>query len=261
MWQVDLGTSFRDDGFAILPDLLAQEEKAELARYADDIARWPEAPRRWMQYFEHNIHTQARQLCLVENFLPYHDGLEDILNDGRIEAAVSALLGEPAVLYRDRLNLKLPGGHGFAPHQDAPSLCEHGPGRLVTALIAVDRCTRDNGCLELMAEGRGLGLLPHTAPGGAIPDELVRRMNFRALTVEPGDVVIFDADIPHRSGPNCSASPRRAFYLTYTTARAGDHRAAYFRDKRESFPPECERMPGRDYTEGARRYHLAEPVR
>ena len=35
----------------------------------------------------------------------------------------------------------------------------------------------------------------------------------------------------------------------------------YFRDKRESFPPECERMPGRDYTEGARRYHLAEPVR
>lgn len=260
MWQFDLGASFQRDGYTVLPNLLARNEKEMLVRFAEDIAHWPEAPQRWMQYFEHNIHTQARQLCLVENFLPYHEGLDDIVHDGRLEAAVSAVMGEPAMLHRDRLNLKLPGGHGFAPHQDALALCEMAPHRLVTALIAVDACTLENGCLELAVGGRALGLLPHTAPGGAISEEWVDRLEFRALVVEPGEVVIFDADIPHRSGPNLSASPRRAFYLTYSTAREGDLRATYFREKRDSFPPECERVEGQDYTEGARRYHLAEPV-
>ena len=41
--------------------------------------------------------------------------------------------------------------------------------------------------------------------------------------------------------------PRRVLYVTYNRASEGDHRAAYFADKRKSYPPDIEREPGRTY--------------
>jgi len=36
-------------------------------------------------------------------------------------------------------------------------------------------------------------------------------------------------------------------YLTYNRLGDGDHRAAYYRDKHASFPPDIDRVPGREY--------------
>ena len=65
------------------------------------------------------------------------------------------------------------------------------------------------------------------------------------LLAEPGDIIVFDAWVPHRSGPNRTDGPRRSYYLTFNPASAGDRRAAYYARKRECFPPEYERQPGR----------------
>ena len=87
-----------------------------------------------------------------------------------------------------------------------------------------------------------------------------------------GDLLIFDAFAPHRSGPNLSeasvprcSSPsckpitadsvacapvqdsRRAFYLTFNRASEGDWRESYFADKAVGFPPDVDRLAGRDY--------------
>ena len=48
----------------------------------------------------------------------------------------SALLVEQAVLYKEKINYKLVGGAGYAPHQDAPAypfIATH-----VSCMVAVD---------------------------------------------------------------------------------------------------------------------------
>ena len=59
---------------------------------------------------------------------------------------VSELMGEPAVLYKEKINYKYPGGGGYAAHQDAPAyefVKFH-----ITCLISVDAATPENGCLS-----------------------------------------------------------------------------------------------------------------
>jgi hypothetical protein len=67
------------------------------------------------------------------------------------------------------------------------------------------------------------------------------------VPTEPGDVIFFDSFVPHASKPNPSQACRRVLYLTYNRLADGDHRHRYFDDKRQSFPPDIERVPGRTY--------------
>ena len=72
-------------------------------------------------------------------------------------------------------------------------------------------------------------------------------MRFVAYPSRPGDVVFFDSYVPHRSGPNLTAEARRVLYVTYNRLSEGDHRTRYYADKRKSYPPDCEREPGKPY--------------
>jgi hypothetical protein len=67
------------------------------------------------------------------------------------------------------------------------------------------------------------------------------------VPTRPGDVVFFDSFVPHASGPNLTSDARRVLYVTYNRASDGDHRASYCADKRASFPPDIERLPGVEY--------------
>jgi 2-aminoethylphosphonate dioxygenase len=67
------------------------------------------------------------------------------------------------------------------------------------------------------------------------------------VTTRAGDVVFFDSYVPHASKPNLTAEQRRILYVTYNRASDGDHRTAYYADKRASFPPDIERLPGVEY--------------
>lgn len=56
------------------------------------------------------------------------------------------------MLFKEKINYKLPGGRGFAPHQDAPAFASFGQRYHGTLLVSVNRATPENGCLE-MSEG------------------------------------------------------------------------------------------------------------
>lgn len=45
-----------------------------------------------------------------------HRGLAALITRRRIQQAVSELFGEAAVLFKDKINFKLPGGDGFKEH-------------------------------------------------------------------------------------------------------------------------------------------------
>jgi ectoine hydroxylase-related dioxygenase (phytanoyl-CoA dioxygenase family) len=170
-------------------------------------------------------------LCRTENFTPFHDGLRTLLRSGTMVDIASALLGEPAVLYKEKINYKLPGGAGYAPHQDAPAypfIATH-----VSCMVAVDDATPANGCLEVVS-GAHAEVLP-TDAGGCIAPEVVERLDWVTVPVRAGQVLWFHSRTPHRSGPNTTDVPRRALYPTYNAAGEGDLREDYYRAKLEQF--------------------------
>jgi len=234
---------FEQHGYAVVPGLYSNALLARLAEAVDEIQGWPETPHRHMMYFE--AQDGARILNRVENFVPYHEMLSHEISRGLLAQATERVLGEPPTLFKDKINFKLPGGGGFEAHQDAQAGWNRYADYFVTAAVAIDRATLANGCLELAHWKHRHELIgPLWQP---LTDEHLGDIPFEPLPMEPGDAVLFDSYLPHRSAPNTSDSARRVLYITYNKSSAGDHRERYYADKRESFPPDCERDPKRHY--------------
>jgi len=254
---------WEEDGFLILSDLLTDEEKLLFAQWAAEILSWPEYQGKWMIYYEYSKDEyRKKMISRIENFSPYHDGLNAIIRGPTIVQTLSQLSStcEPFVLFKEKINYKLPHGGGFPPHQDAPAYNQFGQDVHITVMIAVQDATLENGCLEVVRGGHKLGLLPQNQSDGTLLESYVQSSIWEPLLVKAGDVLIFGSFLPHRSGVNKTDSPRTAFYLTYNRLSQGDLRERYYQDKREKFPPEIERLPNVDYSEGARIYNLATPI-
>jgi hypothetical protein len=219
---------FRRQGWVAV-DVVSARTSEALPVWVDDIASWPEDGGPWMQHYERT--DAGPVLCRSENFVPFHDELRALLTTGPVVDVAGALLGEPAVLYKEKVNYKAPGGAGYAPHQDAPAypmIDTH-----VSAMIAVDDAGIGNGCLEVVS-GAHDRLLPTDARGCIAADD-VARLSWEPLPVRTGTTLWFHSLTPHRSGPNHSTRPRRALYPTYNAASEGDLRAAYYATKLAAF--------------------------
>ena len=210
---------------------------ARLRGWADEVAGWPDPPAPsgagpaagdagpWLQHRE--LTDRGPVLCRTENLATHHAGLRALLCEGPMPAVAGALLGEPAVLYKDKLNHKLAGGAGYAPHQDAPAyrfVEVH-----VSCMVAIDDATPANGCLEVVS-GAHDRLWP-TDDAGCLRAEVVEALTWTPVPLRAGDTLWFHSRTPHRSGPNRSRRPRRALYPTYNASSEGDRRADYYRQK------------------------------
>jgi hypothetical protein len=204
----------------------SQDDVDSVVRWVEEVAAWPDGAGEWLHHRE--LTDAGPQLCRTENFVPFHDGLRALLTTGTMLATASALLGQPAVLYKEKINYKLPGGAGYAPHQDAPAyrfVETH-----VSCMVAVDDALVGNGCLEVVS-GRHHELLP-TDEAGCIRADVVAEMTWAPVEVRAGETLWFHSRTPHRSGPNLGPTPRRALYPTYNALAEGDLRAAYYEQKR-----------------------------
>ena len=244
------------DRIVVLRGALDAYETRDLRRWTSELEAWPETPGRWMKYFE----GEARTLCRVEDFLPWHDGLRGLLLRDDLMACLERLFGEPAVLFKEKINFKAPGGDGFAPHQDAPAFASFGQDWHVTAMFAIDEATRSNGCLEFV-RGHAERMAIAQEEDGTVARDVEAGLCWEPLEAEPGDVVLFDSYVPHRSGRNESGTPRRAAFVTYNPASQGERRADYFARKRRAFPPECERDPNAPPDPDAATFNLGNPIR
>lgn len=238
--------AFLTNGFTVVPRLFTGEALDVLCRSVEELEALPETPGRSMKYFDAAPEAPGgRLLNRIENFAPHHPVLDAILHGAELLGTVSALLGEPAVLFKDKINLKLPGGGGFDAHQDAQAGWNQYASLFVTAAVAIDPANAENGCLELARWPHRRELIgPLWEP---LDEGQLRGIRFEPLPMEPGDAVFFDSYLPHRSAPNPSRRARRLIYATYNRESEGDHRARYYADKRKSYPPDCEREPGRSY--------------
>ncbi len=219
---MDDATHFREHGWALTR---SHDDVDLVARWVDEVAAWADDEGPWLHHRE--LTDAGPQLCRTENFVPFHDGLRRLLTTGMMLDTASALLGEPAVLYKEKINYKLPGGAGYAPHQDAPAyrfVQVH-----VSCMVAVDDALVANGCLEVVS-GMHQDVLPMDEVGCIQPD-VVASMTWEPVEVRAGETLWFHSRTPHRSGPNLGSTPRRALYPTYNAASEGDLRAAYYEQK------------------------------
>jgi len=233
-------------GWCVARGFYSAEETAELLRWTEAVTALPEEPGKHMVYHEKSLlDGDAKIVQRIEDFCPFHEGFDQEMRDGRMVRAIEQLLGEEALLFKEKINFKMPGGAGFEPHQDQQAGWTVFAPIFVTALVCIDPMTIANGCLEMpdlprLSQMIGQEWSPLTV------DEMAS-FSLVPLPAEPGDVVFFDSYVPHASKPNLTQHQRRALYVTYNRASDGDHRAQYFKDKRAAFPPDVERAPGKQY--------------
>jgi ectoine hydroxylase-related dioxygenase (phytanoyl-CoA dioxygenase family) len=237
---------FERDGFVYVPRAFSEAEMREIETWTAEVQAWQEVPGRHMAYYEDSLaNPGTRVLQRIENFVPYHAGFRKLLSDYRMLGAVEQLFGEPAVLFKEKINFKLPGGDGFKPHQDQQAGWWNYAPIFITALVTIDETTAENGCLEMAAGHHKRGLV-----GGEwtpLSEKDMADMKFVSYPTKPGDVMYFDSYAPHGSALNRTDKPRRVLYITYNKLSDGDHRVRYYADKRKSFPPDIERRPGETY--------------
>jgi ectoine hydroxylase-related dioxygenase (phytanoyl-CoA dioxygenase family) len=238
-------SDFERDGYIVLRGLFGEAELIAVRRWTDALASAPEVSgRHWVYREESRLDPSIKLVQRIENFCPYHADYDRFIRHGTLIELVADLFGDDAVLFKEKINFKMPGGAGFKAHQDQQA----GWGRFapifVTAMVSIDATTPANGCLEIAARRHRQGLLGEE---WRPLDEAETHLDLAPIPTAPGDVVLFDSFVPHASKENLTAAPRRVLYLTYNRRSDGDHRAQYYREKHASFPPDIDRVPGRAY--------------
>jgi hypothetical protein len=92
--------------------MYSSDEVQAISDWTEEVAGFPEVPGKYMMYFEESQADGSRILCRIENFVPYHEGFSKLITARRMRLAVSELFGEEAVLFKDKINFKMPGGEG-----------------------------------------------------------------------------------------------------------------------------------------------------
>lgn len=217
------------DGCLVLRQALTEARVDEIRSWVGEIAGWAERGGPGLHHFEQT--AAGPTVARSEDLVGHHAGFRALLTQGLIPELAGALLGEPAVLYKEKVNYKQPGGGGFAPHQDAPAyrfVAHH-----VSVMVPIDPATRASGCLWVAA-GHEQGLLPTEGLKGLRAD-IVGSLEWRPVELAPGDLLWFSSYVPHYSETNTTDTPRRALYLTYNAESAGDFRTTYYEDKVTEF--------------------------
>jgi ectoine hydroxylase-related dioxygenase (phytanoyl-CoA dioxygenase family) len=234
---------FDRDGYVIVRGLYTDDELRQITEWTEEVTTWPEIPGKYMMYFEKSqLDPNQRILSRMEDIEPFHTGFSQLFTTDKMQGCVSELFGEEAVLFKDKINFKMPGGDGFKAHQDVQAGWDRYASLHITALVSIDASTLENGCLQLAPGHHKQGFI-----GESWKPLQEDALEYISVPAKPGDAVFFDSFAPHRSEPNRTNSARRVLYVTYNRLSEGDHRRQYYIDKRKSYPPDCEREPDKEY--------------
>lgn len=209
-------TRYHEDGFLVVPNLFSAEEVRIML---DHVGGEKVAGQAWDIT---DASGAGARMAL------WTDIAQDVWGAAstcpRIVNTIRMLQGEDIAFFHGKVMLKLAGtGAAFEWHQDYGYWYDQGFAmpRMMSAFVALDPCTRANGCLEVLKGSHRLGRLNHQAAGsqtGADPERLRQVMPlFEHVHVEltPGSTIFFDCNLLHGSSPNRSTMHRRSFIMCY----------------------------------------------
>ena len=148
----------------------------------------------------------------------------------RLVSAAEELLGDEPYHYHSKMIMKEARiGGAWAWHQDYGYWYSNGvlTPNLVSAFIAVDPATRQNGCLQVIQGSQLCGRIHHQLTGDQAGadlervEQILQRYPLVYVEMNPGDVVFFHSNLLHRSDRNNSDGPRWSMICCYN-ARSND---------------------------------------
>jgi len=225
---MDVRDRFDVDGWLVRSAALGSDTVEALVAAVDEVAGWASTGGPGLHHFE--LTDTGPAIARSEDFVDRQPVLTSVIRAGVVPEVVDILFGEPSTLFKEKINYKHPGGAGFAPHQDAAAY--RFVDRHISCMVPLDPATVDSGCLHVAA-GHRRGLLP-TDERGCIDAAIAAALDWEPVELAPGDLLFFDSFTPHYSDGNSTSRARRALYLTYNAASAGDHRSVYYDDKRHT---------------------------
>ena len=211
---------FHEDGFILAPNLFDQIEIELLGK----IAR---ARNSAVERAASRRDAQGGAIRLaVENELG--DNIESaFVRCRRIVDAMERLLGGEVYHYHHKMIFKEPfTGGAWEWHQDYGYWYNNGclfPD-LASCMIAVDRATKENGCLQVLKGSHRMGRIDHGKVGdqtGADRERVeaaLKRFELIHCELDPGSAIFFHANLLHCSAQNRSAHPRWALICCYNRA-------------------------------------------
>jgi len=145
----------------------------------------------------------------------------------RLVDSVEQLLGGEAYHYHSKMILKdAKVGGAWAWHQDYGYWYQNGVlyPDLCSVMIAVDRATEENGCMQVLKGSHKLGRINHILSGDQAGadmervEEAKKRLELVHVAMGPGDALFFHANLLHCSAANNSDHSRWAMICCYNAA-------------------------------------------
>ncbi|HIA67388.1 TPA: phytanoyl-CoA dioxygenase family protein [Candidatus Poribacteria bacterium] len=224
--QVD---SFHQDGYVLVQQMLDSEEINLLRRTAKSDR----------ELDKRSYHSDDGEGGLVRLSLWNHPGNSIygmVARCNRIVNSMEKLLDGEVYHYHSKMILKdAKVGGAWTWHQDYGYWYQNGllfP-RLASVMIAVDPATRENGCLQVLAESHHMGRLNHVTTGeqaGADKekvDQALKRLELIHCEMEPGDALFFHCNLLHHSDQNRSEDPRWTLICCYNSAQNNPYKDSH----------------------------------
>jgi ectoine hydroxylase len=220
---------FDEDGFVLVPHLLSEEE----TRVILDTAR---GDRNLLGHAFAVRDTTGRDSKLTLWNHPGDDVFGMVARSERVVNRMEAFLGGEVYHYHSKMMLKEPRvGGAWEWHQDYGYWYLNGclfP-YMGSCLIALDRASRENGCLQVLRGSHLLGRLEHGRFGdqtGADPERVkaaLARLELVHCEMEPGTGLFFHANLLHCSGVNASDRSRWSLICCYNAARNDPYKESH----------------------------------
>jgi len=186
------------------------------------LADMPAGQRAW--YVDGGVKART-VLRKLDNPHHHRASCRDMAAHPPLVEAVESLIGPGVSVCFSQIFFKAPEGGGPKPaHQDNYYFGPNDEDGVVTAWIALDDATLDNGCLYY-GQGSQFGpVYPHVAPAGEpfnlqLPGDLLARQPMTPAPVRRGGVSFHHGNTIHQSAPNLSQHWRRACALHYVNDR------------------------------------------
>ncbi len=158
-----------------------------------------------------------------------------VVRQQRVAGNMAKLLGDEVYHYHHKMMLKEPYvGGAWEWHQDYGYWYDFGclyP-TMGSCFIAVDRATRENGCLQVISGSHHLGRMNHGKVGGQTGADaervaaILERLPVEHIEMEPGDGLFFHGNLLHRSDQNTSPHPRWSLICCYNTKGNDPYKAS-----------------------------------
>lgn len=229
----DAMAAARAEGWALFQRMISRKASAALR---DEVLRLAVAPERHLacRYFYSTSAGGERRLSRIEHIWESLPSLGGPVGDS-IRQLAEAYFGEPAVLFKDKINFRYPGSEGYAPHQDAAAGWIDFADRFVSLSPFLAASDYSRGGFEIAGDCHRLGRFAND--NGRMSEADFEALGPVELRAGEGDLLLLDGETPHRTGQNGADSTSLHLLFTFVPAKFEGAREAYFAKKFSDFAP------------------------